>query len=69
MFSNIKAVFLIQGISMIEASEDSSISDQADPQEQQKITSVSVEHTNEQCNMSETHNATLDPEMEGEVIN
>ncbi|XP_046464579.1 MPN domain-containing protein-like isoform X2 [Daphnia pulex] len=51
---------------MIEASEDSSISDQADPQEQQKITSVSVEHTNEQCNMSETHNATLDPEMEGE---
>nr|SVE85354.1 EOG090X020Z [Daphnia pulicaria] len=52
---------------MIEASEDSSISDQADPQEQQKITSVSVEHTNEQCNMSETPlNATLDPEMEGE---
>jgi hypothetical protein len=55
---------------MIEASEDSSISDQADPQEQQKITSVSVEHTNEQCNMSETPLiATLDPEMEGEVIN
>lgn len=55
---------------MMEASEDSSISDQADPQEQQKIT-VSVKHTNEQCNsMSETPlNATLDHEMEGEVMN
>jgi hypothetical protein len=54
---------------MIEASEDSSVSDQADPQEQPKITS-SVERTNEQSsNMSETPlNATLDHEMEGEVI-
>nr|CAH0107839.1 unnamed protein product [Daphnia galeata] len=53
---------------MIEASEDSSISDQADPQEQQQKITISVD-TNEQSihNMSETPlNATLDHEMEGE---
>ena len=56
---------------MIEASEDSSISDQADPQEQQQKITISVDR-NEQSinNMSETPlNATLDHEMEGEVIN
>nr|SVE85984.1 EOG090X020Z [Daphnia similis]SVE86612.1 EOG090X020Z [Daphnia similis]SVE87239.1 EOG090X020Z [Daphnia similis]SVE87864.1 EOG090X020Z [Daphnia similis] len=52
---------------MIDASEDSSTSDQVDAQEA-KLTAVSTEHTSEQSNnMTETIlNATIDHEMDGE---
>ncbi|KAI9550322.1 hypothetical protein GHT06_001752 [Daphnia sinensis] len=52
---------------MIDASEDSSTSDQVDAQEP-KVTAVSTEHTSEQPNnITETIlNATIDHEMDGE---
>lgn len=55
---------------MIDASEDSSTSDQGDAQEV-KLIAVSTGHTSEQSNnMTATIlNATIDHEMDGEVMN
>ncbi len=63
-------VLFVLGLTMMEASEDSSISDQADPQDLQKISHAEHPSNDEPANNKcETPlNATLDPEIE-EVMN